>query len=258
MKQKKIRFRAAFLEPMLCTPVKELPEGPAWEYELKLDGYRALGLKSEGRARLYSRNGKDFSLIFPKVTRALEALWDETLVDGEIVAVDERGQPSFSKLQNFDRAPMFYAFDLPTLAGEDLKQRPLDERRSLLSELTRRLGDPIRFSETFETPAADMLAVVREQGFEGVVAKRRDSHYEPGRRSGAWVKMRVNRRQDFIVGGYFPRARNFDSILLGYFEDRDLKYARSVRAGFTPASRQALFSSFAKPGGRRMPVHKPA
>ena len=106
---------------MLCAAVKELPDGASWEYELKLDGYRALGIKSERNVRLYSRNGKDFSARFPSITRALAALPDETLIDGEVVAVDENGRPSFSSLQNFDRAPVSYAFDLPTLAGEDLK-----------------------------------------------------------------------------------------------------------------------------------------
>jgi ATP-dependent DNA ligase len=95
---------------MLCVAVKELPEGPRWEYELKLDGYRVLGLKGEGTVRLFSRNGSDFSGRFPSVTRALEALPDETLIDGEVVAVDDNGRPSFSSLQNFDRAPVFYAF----------------------------------------------------------------------------------------------------------------------------------------------------
>ena len=91
-----------------------------------------------------------------------------------------------------------------------------------------------------------MIAVVREQGLEGVVAKRRDSFYEPGRRSGAWVKLRINRRQDFIVGGYVPRGQNFDSILVGYYDGHDLKYVASIRAGFTSASRQALFKGFWK------------
>jgi bifunctional non-homologous end joining protein LigD len=240
------QVKAHLVEPMLALAVKELPSGAEWSYELKLDGYRALGLKSGAAVRLYSRNGKDFSQRFPAVTRALEALPDETLIDGEVVAVDENGRPSFSSLQNFDRAPVFYAFDLPILAGEDLKQRPLDERRKALRRLTRQLHDPIRFSETFDTSAADMIAVVREQELEGVVAKRRSSFYEPGRRSGAWIKLRVNRRQDFVIGGYVPRGQNFDSILVGYYEGRDLKFAASVRAGFTPASRQVLFAGFAK------------
>ncbi len=185
---------------MLCVPVKELPEGPVWEYELKLDGYGALGLKSGGRARLFSRNGKDFSARFPSVTRALDSLPDETLIDGEVVAVDERGHPSFSDLQNFDRAPVFYAFDLLIMSGEDLMKRTLVRRRKALRKLTRQLVDPIRFSETFDTSPSEMIAVVREERLEGVVAKRRDSFYEPGKRSGAWVKLRVNRRQNFIVG----------------------------------------------------------
>src|SRR5271167_4749331 len=84
--QANVKFSARFIEPMLCAPAKELPEGPAWEYELKLDGYRALGLKSGGHPRLFSRNGKDFSIRFPSVTRALDALPDETLIDGEVVA----------------------------------------------------------------------------------------------------------------------------------------------------------------------------
>jgi DNA ligase D-like protein (predicted ligase) len=248
VKQGEIKFLARFVEPMLCVPVKELPEGPGWEYELKLDGYRALGLKSGGRARLFSRNGKDFSGRFPSVTGALDALPDETLIDGEVVAVDERGRPSFSDLQNFDRAPVFYAFDLPIMSGEDLMKRSLVERREALRKLTRQLIDSIRFSETFDTSPGDMIAVVREQGLEGVVAKRRDSFYEPGKRSGAWVKLRVNRRQNFVIGGYLPRGPNFDSLLVGYHEGNDLKYAASVRAGFTPASRRDVFARFSKLG----------
>ncbi|HKB89607.1 MAG TPA: non-homologous end-joining DNA ligase [Opitutaceae bacterium] len=231
---------------MLCASAKELPEGPAREYELKLDGYRVLGLKRGGRARLFSRNGKDFSGRFRSVTRALDALPDETLVDGEVVAVDEKGRPSFSDLQNFDRAPVFYAFDLPILSGEDLMKRTLDERRKLLRKAMRQLAEPIRFSETFDSSPGDMIAVVREHGLEGIVAKRRDSHYEPGRRSGAWVKLRVNRRQNFVIGGYVPRGQIFDSILVGYHEGRDLKHAASVRAGFTPASRREVFARFSK------------
>lgn len=91
-----------------------------------------------------------------------------------------------------------------------------------------------------------MIAVVRELGLEGVVAKLRDNPYEPGKRSGAWVKLRVNRRQDFVLGGYVQRGRNFDSILVGYYAGRELKFAGSVRAGFTPASREALFQGFSK------------
>ena len=157
--------------------------------------------------RLFSRNGKDFSGRFPSVMRALEALPDETVIDGEVVAVDENGRPSFSSLQNFDRAPVFYAFDLPTLAGEDLKRRPLDECRKALRKLTRQLGDTIRFSETFDASAADMIAVVREQGLEGVLAKLRDSPYEPGKRTrtdgrptAQWSRLKAGFSDDLGTG----------------------------------------------------------
>jgi hypothetical protein len=156
------------------------------------------------------------------------------------------GRPSFSDLQNLDRAPVYYAFDLPTLSGDDLMKRTLDQRRKALRKLIRRLVDPIRFSETFDTSPSEMIAIVREQGLEGIVAKRLDSFYEPGKRSGAWVKLRVNRRQNFIVGGYMPRGASFDSILVGYYEGHEIKYATSVRAGFTPASRREVFARCSK------------
>jgi ATP-dependent DNA ligase len=152
---------------MLCLAVAKLPEGPEWQLELKLDGYRGMGIKSNGRAHLASRNGKNFSERFPTVTRALNRLPDESVIDGEIVAVNEEGLPSFNFLQNFGGAEhtiLFYAFDLLILAGTDLRSRPLEQRRSLLRELIPRLGDPIRHSETFDVPVAELLATVRQHG----------------------------------------------------------------------------------------------
>lgn len=231
---------------MLCLAVPKLPDGPDWQYELKLDGYRGIGIKSKGRAVLASRNGKNFSERFPTVRRALDRLPDETVIDGEIVAVDENGRPSFNLLQNFGdaQAILFYAFDLLVLAGTDLRSRPLDQRRALLRELMPNLPDPIRHSETFDVPAGELLDAVRLQGLEGVVAKRCNSSYRSGDRSGDWVKLRANRRQELVIGGYVPSSSNFDSILVGYYEGRDLTYAARIRAGFVLASRQTVFSKF--------------
>jgi len=234
---------------MLALAVRALPTGPEWSYELKFDGYRALGLKSRGQVRLGSRNGKDFSRRFQQVTRALEALPDETLIDGEIVAVDQNGLPRFRLLQDYDAsasAILYYAFDLPYLRGQDLRGEPLDIRRKMLREIVHALPDPIHYSETFEVPVEQLLQVVRERNLEGVVAKRRNSVYQPGKRSGAWVKLRANHREEFVIGGYVPSVKNFDAILVGCYEDGDLKYTASIRAGFTSASRQALFAGFSK------------
>ncbi len=235
-------MNARFFEPMLCLAVPKLPEGPVWQLELKLDGYRGIGIKNNGRAHLASRNGKNLSERFPTITRALNRLPDETVIDGEIVAVNEDGVPSFNLLQNGGGAAhtiLFYAFDLLILGGTDLRSRPLEQRRALLRELIPTLGDPIRHSETFDVPPAELLATVREHGLEGIVAKRRTSTYSPGDRSGDWVKMRANRGQEFVIGGYMPSSNTFDSILVGYYIGGSLRYAARIRTGFVPASRPA-------------------
>ena len=244
------RQPARFVEPMQCLAEAKLPEGPDWEYEIKFDGYRALGIKSASRVRLLSRNGNDFSARFPSVTQALSKLPDDSIVDGEIVALDETGRPSFNVLQNYNHAAtplQFYAFDLLHLAGKNLRDRPLDDRRDLLrARVMPRMQGEVLFSETLEATAVEILAAVKKQGLEGVIAKRRDSRYEPGRRSGAWVKMRINKGQELVIGGYVSAPKNFDSIIVGYYERNDLIYVARVRNGFVPALRAKVFERFDK------------
>jgi DNA ligase D-like protein (predicted ligase) len=239
---------ARFVESMQCLAVAKLPEGPNWKYEIKFDGYRALGIKSAGRVRLMSRNGNDFSARFPSLAKALSKLPDDSIVDGEIVALDETGRPSFNVLQNYNHANTalrFYAFDLLHLAGKDLRDRPLDERRALLcAKVMPRMQGQVFFSDSLDATAAEIVAAVKKQGLEGVIAKRRDSRCEPGRRSGAWVKMRINKGQELVIGGYVPAPKNFDSIIVGYYERNDLIYVARVRAGFVPALRAKVFERF--------------
>jgi len=240
-------MNARFFEPMLCLAVPKLPDGADWQLELKLDGYRGIGIKSKGRAHLTSRNGKNFSERFPTVARALNRLPDETVIDGEIVAANEAGVPSFNLLQNFGGAEhtiLFYAFDLLILAGTDLRSRPLEQRRALLRELIPTVGDPVRHSEAFDVPVSELLATVRQHGLEGIVAKRRTSTYRPGDRSGDWLKLRANKGQELVIGGYVPSSSTFDSILVGYYQGRDLMYVARIRAGFIPALRQSVFGQF--------------
>ena len=236
------------VEPMLSLAVAKLPEGPEWIYEVKFDGYRAMGVKLDGRAQLLSRNGKNFTARFASISRALEALPDGTVMDGEIVAYDAAGRPSFNVLQNHlsDQPELhLYAFDLLALQGRDLTSEPLEKRREQLRrKVMPLLPESIRYSETLEASAAAVIEAVREQGLEGVVAKRRDSRYEPGKRSGAWQKIRINKVSEFVIGGYTPSPRNFDGLLVGYHEGRKLMYVAKVRAGFTPALRESVFKRF--------------
>jgi bifunctional non-homologous end joining protein LigD len=237
---------AHFIEPMPCLAVKKLPEGEVWQYELKLDGYRALAVKHEGRVTLFSRNGKQFNGRFPAIAADFARLPDETIIDGEIVAMDESGRPSFSRLQNFSanaNAITFYAFDMPMWKGEDLRTRPLDKRRALLRTKAMPKLPAIHFSDSFPADAEKMISAVRAQGLEGIVAKRRDSLYEPGR-NGAWVKMRIGGGQEFVIGGYTPSPKSFDAVLVGYFEGSKLMFAARVRNGFVPALRATVFRKF--------------
>ena len=235
---------------MLLLRTESLPEGPNWMFELKLDGYRALAIKTGGIVQLRSRNNNDFSGRYQRIVQALKDLADETLIDGEIVALDEAGRPSFNVLQNYgsSTAPIYYyLFDLLVLAGRNLTREPLSIRRELLqTKVLPKLPEPIRHSPELTGSLRGLIQAVQEQRLEGLVAKRRDSLYESGQRSGAWRKMRVNRGQEFVIGGYTPTARGFDALIFGYYDGDRLIYVARTRNGFTPRSRLQLFEQLRK------------
>jgi bifunctional non-homologous end joining protein LigD len=227
---------------MLLLRTDRLPEGATWQYEIKLDGYRAIAFKSGGRVQLRSRNDKEFGGKYPAIVKALAAMPDETVIDGEVVALDPAGRPSFNALQNYGSSatPLFYyVFDVLMLAGEDVTSEQLVRRRELLqTRVLSKLDEPIRESPILDASLPDLIRSVKAQGLEGIVAKRLDSRYEPGLRSGMWQKMRVNQGQEFVIGGYTASAKNFDALIFGYYKDTQLIYAARTRNGFTPASRE--------------------
>ena len=214
-----------------------------------------MAVKHDGQVTLFSRNRKRLNNRFPAITAAFARLPDKTIIDGEIVAIDESGRPSFSRLQNFSAnadAITFFAFDMPMWKGEDLQKQTLDKRRELLRTKAMPKLPAIHFSDSFPADAEKMISAVRAQGLEGIVAKRRDSLYEPGRRSGAWVKMRIGGGQEFVIGGYTPSPKNFDAILVGYFRGNKLMFAARVRNGF-PSLRASVFRKFKDLESRKCP-----
>ena len=232
-----------FVPPMAALLVDKLPSGDEWLYEAKFDGYRALVLKDGAKVRILSRKGNDLTATYPAIQRAAEGLKAKSAVlDGEIVAFDESGRPSFQQLQHRaakGTAIRYFAFDLLELDGKNLQAASLETRRTALRELV--AGSDLDFSEELAGTAAQVIHAVTQVGLEGVVAKRRDSRYEPGRRSGAWRKLKLQHRQEFIIGGYKPENNNFQSIVVGYYEKKQLRFAARVRAGFTAPQRTALF-----------------
>jgi ATP-dependent DNA ligase len=167
----------------------------------------------------------------------------DTVVDGEIVALDESGRPDFHRLQHFTAEASrihYFVFDLLVLNGRDLTSLPLTERRKLLKSIKLRSGW-IRISEQFDISADDMISAVRQQQLEGVVAKRKDSLYEAGKRTGSWVKIRINKAQEFAIGGFFPEPHGIDSVVIGYYRGRDLIYVARVRNGFVPSTRRMVY-----------------
>ncbi len=242
--------KVGFIEPMLLLRTDRLPDDPErWMYELKLDGYRAIAFKANGRLFLRSRNDNDFGQRYPAVVHGLAGLPDDTVIDGEVVAFDEEGHPSFNVLQNYGTASasvVFYVFDVLVLRGKDVRSEPLERRQSLLKEkVLPKLKEPVRYAGALGAALPDLVASVKAQGLEGLVAKRLGSRYESGMRSGAWMKMRVNRGQEFVIGGYTLGTKTFDAIVFGYYEGKKLIYVARTRNGFTPASRLALFKRFA-------------
>jgi DNA ligase D-like protein (predicted ligase) len=252
--------KASFIPPMLLVRTEKLPEGKDWLYELKLDGYRSIAFKTGGKVYLRSRNNKDFNASYPHIVKALANMPDETVIDGEVVALDQAGRPSFSALQNYGSSNnliiIYYVFDVMVLERVDVMREPLSRRRELLEQkVLPNLIEPIKYSAELDSDPSDLIQSVKKLGLEGLVAKRRDSRYAPGLRTAAWWKTRVNAGQEFVIGGY-TLGNPFDALVFGYYEGERLMYVARTRNGFTPASRQRLFERFRGLEGPDCPVRE--
>lgn len=229
-----------------------LPEGDGWGYEIKWDGMRLLAeVGPDDRVRLLSSRGNVVTHRFPELSQLPSGLHaGSATLDGELVAFDDQGRPSFGRLQHrihlddaaavrsatADVPVAFVAFDLLTLDGNSITALPLIERRRAL-EAVLEPGPAWRLSHLHLGDGAELLDAVREAGLEGVVAKRLDSGYALGKRSPSWVKTKIRRRQEFVVGGWAPGLRSrhdrIGALLVGYYEDGALRFAGRVGSGLT-------------------------
>jgi bifunctional non-homologous end joining protein LigD len=261
----------AGLRPMHPTVARELPADQAgWAFEPKWDGYRALGHVVAGGLALRSRNGVDMADWFPELAGLGGALGDHAAVlDGEVVAFDEAGRPSFEALQGRmanragrrrGAAVTYLAFDLLWLDGRLLTGLPYTERRRLLEELEV-AGPAWQTVGSFAGAGTALLAATREQGLEGVVAKRLQSTYLPGRRTRNWLKTKHYQRETFLVGGFVPDGGQVRSLLVGLPDpDRPgrLRFAGRVDHGLVPAARRRVSELLGPLVVPRSPFAEPA
>jgi bifunctional non-homologous end joining protein LigD len=245
----------ASLKPELATLVTSPPAGD-WHYELKFDGYRLLARIDGEDVRLFTRSGNDWTAKMPRQAAAIAALKLENgWLDGEVVVADERGVPSFQALQNAfeagkSAAIVYYLFDLPFLNGMDLRQVPLEQRRAALAEvLKRKPNDLLRYSDDFAQAPDALLASARQLNMEGLIGKRAGSAYV-SRRSDDWIKLKCQRRQEFVVVGFTdPKGSRsaFGALLLGLHaaDGGELRYAGRVGTGFDQASLLSVYQRLA-------------
>jgi bifunctional non-homologous end joining protein LigD len=246
--------KARFIEPMKARLVENPPATGDWIYELKFDGIRLIVVKTGEKVSLLSRNENELGGRFPEIVEAVKNLpASECVIDGEVVAVDEEGRSSFQLLQAREmegrKSPVYlYAFDLLQLDGKSLISFPLEARKSVLNQLCAGAGDPIRYSSNIGGDAKALLDEVKRRGLEGIIGKQRNSTYEPGRRSGTWIKLKCVNEQEFVIGGYTPpegSRKHFGAILVGYHnKDKKLVFAGKVGTGFTAKSLSMLHKKF--------------
>lgn len=241
-----------FGKPVLATLVDEVPSGDDWLFEIKFDGYRAIAAASGGEVRIYTRNARDWTAKYPAIAQALAGLGlDGALLDGEIVVVDDNGRTDFGALQAQLKGEggslSYFVFDLLELAGEDLRSRPLAERKEMLRKLLGKAGKagPVYYTDHLQGNGQAMFDALCGRGFEGVIAKRARGKYVPGR-GRSWLKIKCGASQEFVIVGWAEstKDRHFSSVLLSVNEGGTLRYAGKVGSGFSEATLDDLARRF--------------
>ena len=239
------------MKPMLATLVDEPFDDANWVYEVKWDGYRALGFIDKGKVELLSRNNKGFNDKFYPIHKALQAWKIDVVVDGEILVLNDKGVSNFGNLQNWrseaDGELGYYIFDLLWYDGKNLMDLPLIKRQAILKEVIPTDDDRIRISKVFNASGTKFFAAAERMGLEGIIAKKASSTYSPGLRSKEWLKIKVHKRQEVVIAGFTKNeytTKQFSSLLLGVFEDGSLKYVGKVGTGFSDKLQKEMMVEF--------------
>jgi bifunctional non-homologous end joining protein LigD len=237
-----------FIKPMLATTGKKIFNDPDWIYELKWDGYRALAHIEDGKVDLYSRNGISFNSKFPKLVKDLEQVENNVILDGEIVVLNKDGISQFQALQNYDEntpgSLRFYVFDMLFLNGHSMLDLPLLERKSLILEVLEDL-DMVQYCDHIEGMGTAFYKKAIDSGMEGVIAKKADATYSPGYRTEKWLKIKADNSREVLICGYTTsEGAVFGSLIMGAYEDDELKYIGNCGTGFSNDEQKELLKKF--------------
>lgn len=239
------------IKPMLATLVNEPFDDPDWTYEVKWDGYRALAYINKGSVSISSRNNKSFAEKYYPLTAALSQWTFDAVLDGEIVVIGKDGKADFSALQNWrseaDGNLVYYVFDLLWYNGKDIMGIPLCDRQTILKEILPAGDDTIRLSQVFTSGGLDFFAAAKKMGLEGIIAKKTSSVYSPDSRNREWLKIKVNKRQEVVIGGFTKNegsSKQFSSLLLGVYENGSLEYVGKVGTGFSDKLQKEMIGQF--------------
>jgi bifunctional non-homologous end joining protein LigD len=263
------------VRPMLATLIEKPFDDPDWIFEIKWDGYRALSFLNQGAVRLLSRNQNDMTAQFPELASLPDHVRaDSAVIDGEIVAVDEHGRPSFSLMQQrtgmshpgrrmtkLGGVPiLYYAFDLIYINGYDLRQVNLEDRKRLLQEIVARESELVHFSDDYPEKGTALYQAAQQRGLEGIVAKKRNSCYVE-KRSREWLKIKITQQQECVIGGYTdPRGsrEHFGSLVLGLYDKQDrLVHVGQAGSGFTAVTHEQMWQKLKKLATDKNPFHGP-
>lgn len=235
------------IKPMLATLAGEAFDNPTWIFEIKWDGFRAIAEIKKGKVELYSRNLLPFNEHFPPIVKSLAKIRKNMILDGEVVVVDKKGKSHFQLLQNYRETGkgnlVYYVFDILYLDGKDLRVLPLIERKKILEKNLPKLIN-IKYSNHIAEKGKAFFKVAQKQDLEGMLAKNAQSTYQTARRSRDWLKIKIHRQQEAVIGGYTePRGsrKKLGALVLGVYEKGKLIYIGHTGGGFKEASLNLVY-----------------